>query len=784
MTDIEIEIDGRKLSVKPNQTIIEVADEAGIYIPRFCYHKHLSVAANCRMCLVDVDKSGKALPACATPVMQGMKVSTKSKKTIDAQRAVMEFLLINHPLDCPICDQGGECELQDLSMGYGASNSEFDECKRSVAELDLGPLIATEMTRCIHCTRCVRFGTEVAGLREMGATERGEHTEIGTFIQHSLQSEISGNIIDLCPVGALTSKPYRFTARAWELQQVPSISPHDAYGSNLNVHTREGMVMRIVPRENAAVNQTWISDRDRFSYPALSHADRLLSPLVKVEDEWKEVTWEEALEFSVERLHTTKTLHGADQLVGLVHGSATTEECYLMQKIIRGMGSSHIDHRLKEVDTQDEAQFGAYPGFNFSLAELEDSDAVLIIGSNVAHELPLLAVRFRQMAAKGTSFITLNACDYEMHFPIVHKLIFSPTQWLNEIDQLSAVFHEGVKRSSDTVSDELTTLLRSKKKITIILGTQVASHPNASAIRYAADQLAKKSHATIGVITEGANGAGAWLAGAVPHRAPAMQAVNAGRNASTVLKNSHSAYILLNVEPSFDVAHPLSAVETLNNADFVLSLSTYRDPTLLDVADVILPVGPFTETSGTYVNALGDWQSFHGVVPPLGLSRPAWKVLRVLAELLGIENCSYDSSEAVINELKTLCSKELSAHWTLSSPKPIETYSDHLELCGLKDPLIYRNDAIVRRSAPLQEAQIVMTGPIEQVIKIHPTTASHLAVKEGVDIHVRQAASTIKARVQFDENIALDVVWLPGATLLSAGLDHQMGAVSLEQIVA
>ena len=355
MAEIEIEIDGRKLTARSDQTVIQVADEAGIYIPRFCYHKHLSIAANCRMCLVEVEKSPKTLPACATPVMPGMKVFTKSTKAIEAQRSVMEFLLINHPLDCPICDQGGECELQDLAMGYGSSASHYDECKRAVADQDLGPLIATEMTRCIYCTRCVRFGEEVAGMREMGATYRGEDTEIGTYIQHAIHSEVSGNIIDLCPVGALTSKPYRFTARAWELDQAPGISPHDTIGSNLNIHTRYGKVMRVAPRENRDLNETWISDRDRYSYAGLYHHDRLDEPLVKINGKWEVVEWQKAFIRKLQqKLQTVIAEQGADQLGALASPNSTLEEFYLLQKLMRSLGSPHIDHRLRETDTRDQ----------------------------------------------------------------------------------------------------------------------------------------------------------------------------------------------------------------------------------------------------------------------------------------------------------------------------------------------------------------------------------------------------------------------------------------------
>ncbi|TAK77764.1 MAG: NADH dehydrogenase (quinone) subunit G, partial [Gammaproteobacteria bacterium] len=458
MADIEIEIDGQKLTAKPNQMVIQVADEAGIYIPRFCYHKHLSIAANCRMCLVEVEKSPKALPACATPVIPGMKVFTKSQKTIEAQRAVMEFLLINHPLDCPICDQGGECELQDLAMGYGSDTSHYCESKRAVADKNLGPLVATDMTRCIYCTRCIRFGTEIAGIRELGDVNRGEHSRVTTFVEQALTSEVSGNIIDLCPVGALTSKPYRFKARPWELEQAPSISPHDCLGSNLHVHTRSGKVMRVVSRENKQINETWLSDRDRFSYTGLYHADRLEEPLVKMEGEWKVVEWQKALELAAEKLHAVIAEYGADKIGALASPNATLEELYLLQKIIRGLGSPHIDHRLREIDTRDQAAMPAFPGLNMSLAELEQCDAVLLIGSNLRKEQPLAAVRLRKASLNGAAIMAVNSVDYDFNFNLQAKNIVAPHAMVGVLAEL-------VEAVQDNKPHPMAALFNGKQKI-------------------------------------------------------------------------------------------------------------------------------------------------------------------------------------------------------------------------------------------------------------------------------------------------------------------------------
>ncbi|HEX4045933.1 MAG TPA: NADH-quinone oxidoreductase subunit NuoG, partial [Gammaproteobacteria bacterium] len=505
---IEIEINGQKLTVQPDQTIIQAADAAGIYIPRFCYHKHLSVAANCRMCLVEVEKSPKTLPACATPVMAGMKVFTQSAKTIEAQRAVMEFLLINHPLDCPICDQGGECELQDLSMGYGASTSHYDECKRAVADENLGPLISTEMTRCILCTRCVRFGDEVAGMRELGVTFRGEHAEISSYVQHTMRSEVSGNIIDLCPVGALTSKPYRFTARAWELMQAPSISPHDCLGSHLNVHTRYGTVMRVVARENPAINETWLADRDRFSYTALAHPERLKEPLARINGEWQTVSWQQAFEMAAAGLQQVLTQAGADQLGALASPSATIEEFYLLQKIIRDLGSPHIDHRLREMDSADQQQMAAFPGMQVSLDALEQSDAIVLVGSNLQKEQPLAALRIRKAINRGAVVLVINPIDYQFNFAVTAKTIVT----------LDAIVNKA------TLS-EFHAHLEGKQRVTFIVGAQALHHPAASAIRYQVQQWAQTYQASMNLMTDGANSAGGWLAGAIPHRRPAGEKV-------------------------------------------------------------------------------------------------------------------------------------------------------------------------------------------------------------------------------------------------------------------
>lgn len=762
MAEIEIEIDGKKLTAKPDQTVIQVADEAGIYIPRFCYHKHLSAPANCRMCLVEVEKSPKALPACATPVVNGMKVFTKSQKTLLAQRAVMEFLLINHPLDCPICDQGGECELQDLSMGYGASASKYNECKRAVADENLGPLIATEMTRCILCSRCIRFGEEIAGIRELGMTFRGEHEEVSTFVEQAMTSEVSGNIIDLCPVGALTSKPFRFTARAFELNQAPSISPHDCIGSNLNVHTRYGKVMRVVSRENTGINQTFISDRDRFSYAGLYHADRLEDPMIKTNGEWRVVEWEEAFSAAAESLKAVIAEYGADKLGALASPSASTEEFYLLAKLIRALGSPHIDHRLRECDHRDQNDLPAFPSLGLTLAEIEECDAILIIGSNLQKEQPLAALRVRKAGLKGAAITVVNPVDYAFNFKVTEKIITAP--------------HLMSKALADPAIRQQ---LAGKKKILILLGALALHHPQASTIRSLAHELANATGARLGSLTNGANSAGGWLAGAVPNRHPGNQAIHhQGLSAYEMLHKPREAYILLNVEPEKDCANAHLAKQAIKQAKLVIALSLYRDPAIFEHADVILPIAPFTETSGTFINATGEWQSFQGVAKPFAQSKPAWKVLRVLANFLALDGFEYESSEEVKDELKALLE-----NMPGSKAYDFQAKEDHehITLSRIGETPIYAIDSLSRRSQPLQDAQLVMEGDLA-TIRLHPETAQKWQLQDGSEVQIKQGSAHARLTVLIDSKIAKDAAWIASGIDATNDLGDMFGGVEIERV--
>jgi len=774
MDTIEIEIDGQQLTAKPNQTVIEVADKAGIYIPRFCYHKHLSVAANCRMCLVEVEKSPKTLPACATPVAPGMKVWTKSPKTIEAQRAVMEFLLINHPLDCPICDQGGECELQDVSMGYGSSWSHYDESKRSVADENLGPLIETEMTRCIQCTRCVRFGDEIAGLPELGLTNRGEHVEISTYIEKTMHSDVSGNIIDLCPVGALTSKPYRFTARAWELDQAPSISPHDCIGANLNVHTRYGTVMRVVAKENQAVNETWIADRDRFSYTSLYHADRVREPRIRKQGHWHTVSWQEAFEVATEKLQNVLNENGPEQIGALASPHSTLEEFYLLQKIMRGLGSSNVDHRLREVDTRDQASQSLAPGFGMTMAELETCDAILLIGSHLPKEQPLAALRVRKAIKNHNAVVTaINPVDFPFNFDVVAKEIVAP----HVLVQTLANAVTALEKKQDHWIGQY---FNDKKKIAIILGAFVQHHSDAAILRSLAHRLAELSGGHIVMMTDGANGAGGWLAGAVPHRqAGGKTEENAGLSAYEMLMKPRQAYLLLNVEPDLDCANTAYAIQAMQQAQCVIALSTFDNPILEQHADVILPVAPFTETSGTFVNGAGEWQAFTGVAKAFANSRPAWKVLRVLGNFLHLKNFDYESSQEVSEEVKSL----LEMSYTPPARELMDIgflSKDKITMSRIGEIPIYSVDGLVRRAEPLQTTQALVEGN-QAVVKLHPDFAKERHLAEGELVKVRQENEVVLP-VKYDRRIPLHAVYIASGIQATAGLGDLLGPVEIHKV--
>ena len=687
---VEIELDGQRVQVAEGSLVMQAAEKAGTYIPHFCYHKKLSIAANCRMCLVDIEKAPKPMPACATPVTQGMIVRTKSDKAIKAQQSVMEFLLINHPLDCPICDQGGECQLQDLAVGYWGSSSRYEEEKRTVPVKDVGPLISMqEMTRCIHCTRCVRFGQEVAGVMELGMIHRGEHSEITTVLNDTVDSELSGNMIDICPVGALTSKPFRYSARTWELSRRKSVSPHDSTGANLVVQVKNHKVMRVVPLENEAVNECWIADRDRFSYEALNGPERLTAPMLKQGGEWKTVDWQTALEYVANGLKQIHADHGAQSIGTLASPHSTLEELYLAGTLMRGMGSGNIDYRLRN------AEFAPHEGVRHlgtSIASLSQLQRVLVVGSNLRKDHPLFAQRIRQAVRKGGSLSAINSVAYDWAMPVANTLLSPAGSWVQALaDVATAVAAEkGVAApAAGTLTDAAKAIAKSLlggERKAILLGNAAAHHASAASLLALANWLGAQTGATVGYLTEAANTVGAQLAGALPDAG--------GLDAGQMLSGSLKVAVLLNTEPEFDAAGGARAMAALNTAQMVVTLSPFKAN--LSFSDVLLPIAPFTETAGTFVNAEGRAQSFHGVVRPLGETRPAWKVLRVLGSTLGLPGFDAETVE----DVRALAlPADVSSLLSNATQAAIDLSAKGGEPCT---GAIYQLDSLVRRAPSLQ----------------------------------------------------------------------------------
>jgi NADH-quinone oxidoreductase subunit G len=701
---INIEVNGVPKQARRGQMIIEVTDREEVYVPRFCYHEKLTVAANCRMCLVEVEKAPKPLPACATPVAEGMKIFTRSRAAIEAQKATMEFLLINHPLDCPICDQGGECELQDLAMGFGRDVSRYVERKRVVKDKNLGPLVSTDMTRCIHCTRCVRFGQEIAGIQELGTTGRGENMQIGTYIERSVGHELSGNIIDLCPVGALNSKPYRFGARAWEMTARPLVSPHDCAGSNLDGHVLRGTLKRVVPREQEEINETWISDRDRFSYEGVYADDRLAAPMIKQDQEWTECGWPEAMAAAAEALEGGTADEG-DALGVLVSPNATVEEMYLLNRLTEHLGSPNIDHRLRTRDFRDQEADPLWPWLGTDISAIEDLESVLVVGSNLRMEVPILAHRVRKAALNGAAVGFVNPHAYEYHFP---RAAFVEAPVESFAGSLAGVVAAaGGDAPGATVGDAAKAaagILDGKQRSLVLLGHIAQRHPQAADIRALAAELCRITGAQLGYLPEGANAAGAALAGVQPHRSVGGQARETiGRNARTMLTAPRRVYMLFGAEPDGDFADDGLAEQALKAADTVVCFTPFVTDKLLECADILLPIGTFAETAGTFVNAEGRWQSFAPAASSVGDAREGWRVLRVLGNALDLPDCDYQSADDVRSALQqtigdTKADNSHNGSWDVAI--------DALDGCdGELDVPIYAVDGVVRRATALQKTQ-------------------------------------------------------------------------------
>ena len=765
---ITIEVNGKKLEAAPGQMLIEVTDAAGITVPRFCYHKKLSIAANCRMCLVEVENAPKPLPACATPVADGMKAWTCSPLARQAQKGTMEFLLINHPLDCPICDQGGECELQDVAMGFGEGISRFSEAKRVVASHNIGPLIATDMTRCIHCTRCVRFGDEIAGIRELGATGRGEHMKIGVYVEHSVSSELSGNIIDLCPVGALTSKPFQYRARAWELTQHDSIAAHDGVGSNIHVHVRNHQVMRTVPKDNEAVNETWISDRDRFSYQGLYTEDRLQKPMLRQNGQLQEVEWQQALLESAAQLKAVD----AARLGALVSPSSTLEEMHLLQKLLRELGSNNIDHRLRQGDFRGDAADPVFPWLGQSFADLESNQAVLLVGSWLRKDQPLLNHRVRKSALAGGQVMAINPVDYDFNYTLSNKLICTPADMVVHLAGVATALGAdaaGVDASAGTEHQAIADALKAADKGLVLLGSVAQMHPDYSLLRLLANNIAQAANSDLGFVGEGANSTGAWLANAVPHQ-------GGGLSVAGMLEQGLDGCVLLNVEPEFDTSNPAAMAGLLDGAK-VIALTTHLSPWLLEYADVVLPVAATPETSGSFVNLQGDVQSFHGAARPAGEARPAWKVLRVLGNLADLEGFGYESSQDVRDEaLQHL--GEIKLDNSLADTQAGTASLVGADLQRIGGVPLYGVDMLVRRSSALQHT----SDGWKAGLYVSADTASQLGLADGGSAILRQGGGELILPLVVDDRVPPACVWMPSGVPGSELLGEGFAAVSLEKV--
>ncbi|MEN1729022.1 MAG: NADH-quinone oxidoreductase subunit NuoG [Pseudomonadota bacterium] len=773
---VTLEIDGQEVQAPKGSMIIEATDRMGIDIPRFCYHSKLSIAANCRMCLVDVEKAPKPLPACATPVADGMKVFTESRRAVDAQRGVMEFLLINHPLDCPICDQGGECELQDLAMGYGRSVSRFTERKRVVKDKNLGPLVATDMTRCIHCTRCVRFLEEIAGTAELGGIGRGEKTEISTFVERNINSELSGNIIDLCPVGALTNKPFRFSARPWEMRARQAVAAHDCVGSNLFYHVRGKKIMRSVPRDNEAVNECWLADRDRYSHFGLEAEDRLTTPMVKVDGQWQSVSWDEGLATAVRALKGTVETHGTDELAALVSPRATTEEHYLIQAIVRGLGSKHIDHRTRLNDFR-HPQAGK-ARMDIPSRDLAKRDAIFLVGSNIRHEQPILGHRVRTAwRVGGAKVMDLNPVAYDFHFDLTERLTVPAQAMVDTLARVTrAAFDISGKalpdgqfgeylgaRDPDSSARDIAQSLVSGDRAAIVLGDVALAHVDASWLRELAGALADAADCALCVLPGAANSQGAWKAGTVPNKD--------GLNAQAMFEQPRQGYLLWDVEPNLDLADPATAVHALDGAKSVVAVTAFASPQLAELADVLLPISPVPETDGSYDNLDGLTQEFASALKSPGQARAGWKILRRLGEMMAISGFDFVDLAPV--------------HERLSNVEPVVTGPDlagapeavtEEVLWRVGDVGIYANDSVVRRSPALQKTDHAQ----DQGARLHPATVERLGLGEAETIKVTQGSASVQVEWVADERIAPNTVWLPSATASVDSLGPSMGPVQVE----
>ncbi len=781
---INLEIDGKQVQVENGSTVMEAANKLGVFVPHFCYHKKLSIAANCRMCLVQVEKAPKPLPACATPATEGMKVQTSSEYAKKAQEGVMEFLLINHPLDCPICDQGGECQLQDLAVGYGNGASRYQEEKRVVVNKNLGPLISTDMTRCIHCTRCVRFGQEIAGVMELGQAGRGEHSEILAFVGNTVDSELSGNMIDLCPVGALTSKPFRYSARTWELSRRKSVSPHDGLGSNLIVQVKQDRVMRVLPLENESINECWLSDKDRFSYEGLNSPERLTKPMVKINGTWAEAEWPDALQAVVDGLEKVSAKHGAAAVDALASPHQTLEELYLLNKMIRALGSNNIDTRLRHVDRSAAGKTSGASWLGMKIADIAALKSVLIVGSTLRKDHPLIANRFRQAAKKGLQINLVHSTDDDLLMKVANKAIIRPSAMAQALAAIakSMADLQGSALSAEiataingvTVSDQSNAIAASligKEKSAVLLGNFAQHHPDASTLHVLCQEIARLSGATLGFLGEAANTVGAEIICSNP-------SVGALSSVKTV-RDPLQACILLGVEPELDCAAPVTTTNALKSAEFVVALSAFQN-SALNYAHVILPIAPFTETAGTFVNTEGTVQKFNGVVKPLGEARPAWKIIRVLGNMLGLDGFDQENVDAIRNEI----APDLQAFVNAKLSNEIHNVVITLPIAStgierIAEVPIYATDALVRRAASLQKSADAKNA---KIAFLSGDIFANLGLVDGADVRIVQGAGVAILKAKCDSTLPSGCARVAAAIAETSALDDSFGAVVVVKI--
>ncbi|MFK7794720.1 MAG: NADH-quinone oxidoreductase subunit NuoG [Gammaproteobacteria bacterium] len=786
---VTITIDGVEVQAPRHAMLIEVADQAGASIPRFCYHKHLSVAANCRMCMVEVEKAPKPLPACATPVSEGMKVFTRSELALDAQKGTMEFLLINHPLDCPVCDQGGECELQDVAMGYGSDVSRFNERKRVVRDKNIGPLVSTDMTRCIHCTRCVRFGTEIAGVSELGATGRGEFMEIGTYVEKSLSSELSGNVIDLCPVGALNAKPSRMKARAWEMVEQSGISAHDSFGSNLIMHTLRNEVIRVVPQENSEINETWISDRDRFSYEAMYSDNRLLQVMQKNVGEWDKSNWSDALHSIAETLKQ----YDSKDIGFLVSPNQSNEEIYLTQKLARELNVNNIDHRVNQIDFEQDNVDPVFPWLGQNIAALEKQDTILIIGSDLRSEQPMLAHRVRKASAHGAKVFVINPHSCEFHMNLSRQIMVKPQDWLETLVGLLAGLDNASKQNApsqwqallssaklDGDMADVAKALLGDENTTVLVGGLMQQHYEYSSLRAVAYSLAQVSESSFGYISTASNASGASLLGALPHRGVMSKAINEpGMNYQQMIQSPRKVLVLMGLEPEWDCALPAQTLRALEQAEVVIAINSFTTEAMQEYCDWMLPIKCYTEAEGTKINMEGRWQSYSKVVDSDAEVKDGWKILRMLGVELALEGFDYADINDVRKEISQQLDKsfEFSNHLTSLPSIELKHWDSDVVFSTGATP-IYSIDAIVRNAISLKQAQ----GLDESVLMVNAIDVDKYGLVEDGWVKVSQEEDSSIFKCVVNNNIVPGTVHIPTGLPRSEKLGSTYAVVELKNL--